>query len=136
VDGHDYWAFPEAETLAAVEHEMLAALLHNERKATYLHAVAQAFAAADEAWLRVGDFAQVRDWLLAINGIGEWSANFVLIRGLGRMDAVATPEKELLAAAHIVYGADTSPEALTQLARNVYGPHAGYWAFYLRNADR
>ena len=136
VDGADYAAFPEAETLATAGRDELAALLRNERKASYLHAIATAFAAVDEDWLRTGPYEQVRDWLLAIDGVGPWSANFVLIRGLGRMDTVATPEKELLAAARTVYGPDITPDALLDLARAVYGDHAGYWSFYLRNAAR
>ena len=52
------------------------------------------------------------------------------------MDTVATPEKELLAAARTVYGPDITPDALLDLARAVYGDHAGYWSFYLRNAAR
>jgi DNA-3-methyladenine glycosylase II len=134
VEGQEYWAFPEAEALAATGRDALAELLRNERKATYLHAVAEAFASVDEAWLRAGDYEQVREWLLAIDGIGAWSASFVLIRGLGRMDAIATPEKELLNAARSVYGSDTTPEALSRLAREVYGASAGYWSYYLRNA--
>lgn len=136
VDGAEYPAFPEAATLAAAGRDDLAALLRNERKASYLHAIAEAFASVDESWLRTGDYEQVRGWLLTIDGIGPWSANFVLIRGLGRMAAVATPEKELLAAAHNVYGPDITPDALLHLAREVYGDHAGYWSFYLRNANR
>ncbi len=136
VEGSDQWAFPQAETLAVAGRDELATLLRNERKATYLHAVAEAFAAVDEGWLRTGDYDHVREWLLAIDGIGAWSANFVLIRGLGRMDTVVTPEKELLAAAQRVYGPEMSPDALSHLAQQVYGRHAGYWAFYLRNAER
>lgn len=136
VEDAEYWAFPEAATLAAAGRDELVAVLRNERKASYLYAVAQAFAAVDEWWLRTGDYARVREWLLAIDGIGAWSASFVLIRGLGRMDAVATPEKELLASARSVYGPETSPEALTYLAQQVYGHYAGYWAYYLRNAKR
>ena len=136
VDGAAYAAFPEAGTLAMAGRDELAALLRNERKASYLRAIATAFAAVDEDWLRARPYEQVRDWLLAIDGIGPWSANFVLIRGLGRMDTVATPEKELLAAARSVYGADITPDALLHLARAVYGDHAGYWSFYLRNTTR
>lgn len=136
VDGAEYPAFPEAETLAAAGRDELVGLLHNERKASYLHAIATAFASVDEGWLRTGDDEQVRDWLLAIAGIGPWSANFVLIRGLGRMATVTTHEKELLAAARAVYGSDITPDALLHLAREIYGDYAGYWAFYLRNANR
>lgn len=134
IEGQEYCAFPEAETLAEVGRDELAALLRNERKGVYLHAAAEAFASVDEDWLRMGDYERVREWLLAIDGIGAWSANFVLIRGLGRMGAIATPEKELLTAARSIYGPDTSPEALSQLAREVYGASAGYWVYYLRNA--
>jgi DNA-3-methyladenine glycosylase II len=134
VEGQEYWAFPAAETLAAAGRDDLAALLRHERKATYLHAVAEAFATVDEDWLRAGTYEQVREWLLAIDGIGTWSASFVLIRGLGRMDAIATPEHELLAAARSVYGPDMTSEALSHLAQQVYRENAGYWAFYLRNA--
>jgi hypothetical protein len=31
---------------------------------------------------------------------------------------------------------ERTPEALSHLARNVYGENAGYWAYYLRNAGR
>ncbi len=136
VEGKEYWAFPEAEALATAGRDELAALLRHERKGAYLHVVAEAFAAVDEDWLRAGDYEQVREWLLAIDGIGAWSANFVLIRGLGRMDAIATPEKELLAAARGVYGQETTPEALSRLAQEVYGENAGYWSYYLRNVER
>jgi len=134
VDGHEYAAFPEAEGLAAASRDDLTTLLHNERKATYLHAVAEAVASVDEGWLRAGVYEEVREWLLAIDGIGAWSASFVLIRGLGRMEAIATPEKELLAAARSVYGPDTTPEELSHLAHDIYGENAGYWSYYLRNA--
>lgn len=136
LDDVEYWAFPGPETLAAIRREDLATLLRNERKAAYLHAVAEAFAAVDDEWLRTGNYEQVREWLLAIDGIGLWSSTFVLIRGLGRMESVATPEKELLSAARRVYGPDASPDALSHLARHIYGESAGYWAYYLRNADR
>jgi len=134
VEGQEYWAFPEAEALATAGRDELAALLHNKRKGAYLRAVADAFATIDESWLRAADYERVREWLLAIDGIGAWSASFVLIRGLGRMDAIATPEKELLTAARSVYGPDMTPESLSRLARDVYGENAGYWSYYLRNA--
>lgn len=44
LEGESWWAFPEAAALAATSPNDLAALLHNERKAHYLHTVARAFA--------------------------------------------------------------------------------------------
>ena len=133
VDGVTYWAFPEASALAAIEPHELGLLIRHERKGRQLAAVAQAFAQADEAWLRAGDYDQVRSWLLAIDGIGPWSADFVLIRGLGRMEQAPVAEKSLLAAARHVYGPTTTESDLESHARK-YGPWRGYWVHYLRVA--
>jgi len=72
----------------------------------------------------------VRDQLLGLPGIGPWSATFVLIRGLGRMEH-APPDKELLRAATRVYGHTGDEHELARLAAP-YGPWQGYWAHYLR----
>lgn len=133
VDGATYWAFPEAGTLAAVEPHELGLLIRHERKGNQLAAVAQAFAQVDENWLRTGGYDDVRAWLLAIDGIGPWSADFVLIRGLGRMEQTPVTEKNLLAAARRVYGPTTTSTDLEALAQK-YGGWRGYWAHYLRVA--
>jgi DNA-3-methyladenine glycosylase II len=84
----------------------------------------------DERWLRAGDYDAVEAWLRAIPGIGAWSAAFVLIRGLGRMERIAPNEPLLKAAAH-AYGEPITPARFQELAAR-YGETAGYWAFYLR----
>jgi len=103
VDGTTYRAFPSAERLAAVNPDDLLAILPNLRKAPYLHAAARAFDDVDEQWLRTGPYDEVNAWLRRIPGIGEWSATFVLIRALGRMERAST-EEALLRAASRVYG--------------------------------
>jgi DNA-3-methyladenine glycosylase II len=141
VAGTAHWAFPEAGALAAVPPGELAALLHNERKAHYLSAVAGAFARVDEAFLRTGDYEDVLSWLRQIKGIGEWSADFILLRGLGRMRQLHfTPatifERRMSSAVSRVY----SPgRALTGLLMRPlaerYGEWQGYWALYLRTGE-
>jgi DNA-3-methyladenine glycosylase II len=136
-----HWAFPEAATLAAVPLPELAELIHNERKAQYLAAVSAAFAGVDEAFLRAGDYETVLAWLRAIKGIGEWSADFILLRGLGRMQqlhftSASIFEKRMSAAVSRVYapgGALTGPE-MAPLAER-YGEQQGYWALYLRTGE-
>lgn len=135
VNGRVYRAFPEPETLAAVPFDDLQALIKNERKTGYLGAVARAFAEVDEQWLRTGDYEAVRAWLLAIDGIGAWSSHFVLVRGLGRMEDMDFAERHLLAAAQRVYGADIISAELRDRLMRLYGPHIGYWAFYLRSSS-
>jgi DNA-3-methyladenine glycosylase II len=129
VNGVTYKSFPEALTLASASPDELPALIGNERKADYLEEAARAFANADENFLRHGPYDEVEKWLRSIKGIGAWSATFVLIRGLGRMDKVSLDMKPLMAATSKVYGRTD----IATLAAH-YGPHQGYWALYLRSA--
>jgi len=141
VAGTVYWAFPEAATLAAVAPGELAALIQHERKAQYLSAVAVAFAGVDEAFLRGAAYEEVLVWLRRIKGIGEWSADFVLLRGLGRMQGLHfTPdtifEQRMSRAASRVYspGRRLSGSELRSIAQR-YGQWQGYWALYLRTGE-
>lgn len=131
LESRAYECFPGVEQLSNVPVEELEGVLGNKQKAGYLTAVAQAFSRVDEEWLRTGDYEQVREWLLGIRGIGEWSAYFVLVRGLGRMERAGTDERHLLAAASEIYGRSLTPADLQKLAEH-YGPSQGYWALYLR----
>ncbi len=130
VKGVTHTAFPDAPRLLERARD-LDAIVANQRKADYLRAAAQAFAAVDETWLRNAPYADVEAWLLAIKGIGAWSANFILIRGLGRMDRVPITEGRMLDAVRKVYGADLGEQDVIELGAH-YGDYQGYWAHYLR----
>jgi DNA-3-methyladenine glycosylase II len=131
VNGQVYWAFPEQEQLADVSVEEFTLLLKNSKRAEYLAGVVQAFKNADENFLRTAPYAEAEAWLRRIKGIGEWSAAFILLRGLGRMEQMPFSLKPILSAIEKVYGPG---ETIEKIAAR-YGPHLGYWAFYLRVAD-
>jgi DNA-3-methyladenine glycosylase II len=131
VDDQRYTAFPEPAHLADADTAELLELVGNPRRAEYLRAVARAFAAADEAWLRAAPYAEVEAWLRAIKGMGAWSTTFVLLRGLGRMDHLPVGEARLGQAAAKVYGHMLADAELAALAER-YGASRGYWAHYLR----
>jgi DNA-3-methyladenine glycosylase II len=135
VDGVVYRAFPEAATLASADPDELAAIVRNARKVGYLSAISAFFSEADEAWLRTGPIEEVTARLRDVRGVGEWSAMFILVRGLGRMEAAPTADAELLRAAGRLYnaGAPLTPAALAPLLER-YSPTRGYWAFYCRAA--
>lgn len=135
VDGERHWAFPDAEALGVASQDELFGILKNEKRATYLANVVQAFRSVDEGWLRAGNYDEVYAWLRSIKGIGEWSAAFVLIRGLGRMERLTSVEENLMRAISRVYKADqpVSREDVERIAAR-YGEYAGHWAFYMRNA--
>lgn len=133
--GMRHWAFPEAATLAQANPAELYALLPNLRRAEYLQAAAMAFAGADEGWLRGAPYAEVAAWLRAISGIGAWSASFILLRGLGRMEQLPAGEAKLAAAVSRHYGAGGAlgDSAIRTIAEH-YGAYQGYWAHYMRVA--
>jgi DNA-3-methyladenine glycosylase II len=130
VEGILYRAFPEAPELAAADPDTLRQTVRNERKAEQVANVARAFSKADEHFLRTAPYDEVEAWLLGIKGIGAWSANFIMLRGLGRMDKVPDSEKRLLEVIEQRYG----PGQRANLAEVAapYGPWQGYWAHYLR----
>jgi DNA-3-methyladenine glycosylase II len=136
VAGRTYWAFPEAPILAQADPGALYDLMPNLRRAEYLQAVAIAFSAADEQWLRSAPYAEVLAWLRGIKGIGEWSASFILLRGLGRTEQLPGGEAKLSAAAskHYGQGRTLSDQAIHDIAAH-YGAWQGYWAHYLRVAS-
>lgn len=139
-EGKHYQPFPAVGDFLQADESRLAELVGNERKTGYLLAVIHAFADVDEAFLRDAPYEDVRAWLLAIKGIGEWSATFVLSRGLGRMNQVITSNEQdtfnqsMLRAVKPVYGAIDF--ATLQQISTRYGEWEGYWAHYLKaNSD-
>ena len=133
VHEHVYRAFPEAVQIAVADYDELLQLIRNDRRTEYLIAIARAFSEVDDEFLKTAPDEVVEAWLRSIKGIGEWSATFIMIRGLGRMEHVPLSETRLLAAASQVYGhgEGVSREELKHLADG-YGHWQGYWAHYLR----
>ena len=133
IKGVEYRSFPEPSSLVAALPE-LPGLVSNKRKVEYLSSVAKAFCGVDEQWLRVAPYDEVHSWLTDIKGIGDWSAHFIMIRGLGRMEELSDIEPRLaLDVARIYLGKDEPMinEEVCQIAEK-YGKWKGYWAYYLR----
>jgi DNA-3-methyladenine glycosylase II len=130
--GMQVTAFPDLDQLRSLSRRRLEQAIGSPSKAARLEGAVAAFAQADEEFLRTGDFADVKRFLLGIPGIGPRSASFVLVRGLGRTDELA-PDDEMTAAARQVYGVDLDPDELSALAEP-YGQWRGYWAHYMRVA--
>ncbi len=132
LDGAAVFAFPDLPQLLAISEPDLRALVGNERKASRLVRAVGMWAELDERFLRHGPYEAVRQRLLDLPGIGPWSASFLLIRGLGRMERVEFDHETRLAAER-VYGRPLAEADLSQLAAR-YGDWQGYWGHYLRVA--
>jgi len=79
------WAFPARETLAAASEEDLVALGFSRAKAAYVVGLARD--EIDLAALAQLPDGEVRSRLVALHGIGEWTAEWFLARHLGRPNA-------------------------------------------------
>ena len=130
LDGIDAAAFPDLAQLRSLSRRRLEQAIGSPSKAALVDQAVAAFAQVDEDFLRTGDDAAVKRFLLDIPAIGPRSASFVLLHGLGRTDELALDD-EVTAGARQVYGLDLDAGDLRTLAEP-YGPWAGYWAQYLR----
>lgn len=138
VDGVEHFAFPEASQLFPVSAGELNTIVNNERKTEYLRAVIEAFHKVDDEFLYHAPTDEVRAWLLSIKGIGEWSAYFILFRGLGRsqplyFDAKSQPMRAFADVIDRIYGdgKHLDHQAIAKLAAP-YGEWESYWTYYLR----
>lgn len=136
--GVEYRAFPEAAELYPVSASELNLLVRNERKTDYLRAVIEAFYNVDETFLYQAPTQELREWLLNIKGIGAWSADFVLLRGLGRVEWMRMSEYSLRgdpfgkAIQKVYSNGSTLSNAERERLTRTYGDWQGYWAYYLR----
>ena len=128
LEGEVYEAFPEFDVLRPVSALEFGHLVRNERQSQYLVNVISALSQADERWLRTAPTAELTTWLRQIKGIGEWSAAFILLRGLGHMDSMLLDLKPFLRLLPQVYDKSTT---MAQL-QAYYGKWFGYWGIYMR----
>jgi len=132
VDG--LWAFPSPRALAKAGLNALVACGLSRRKAEYVHGLAQHVASGAvhlDAIKGMSD-EEARDVLMRLRGLGPWSADYILVRGLGRMDKVPSDDLGVRTIVGKYLGdggrmtAQQVEEALRPLA-----PFRGLAAFYL-----
>ena len=76
------WAFPAEERIARASEEELTALGFSRRKAEYVIGIAR----AEIDWVELATLAdeEIKARLVALRGLGEWTADWFLARHLGR----------------------------------------------------
>jgi DNA-3-methyladenine glycosylase II len=120
-------AMPELGELVELEAAEIAEAIGHRRKAALIAGVVRGVAAIGERFLATAPYAAARDALLAIPGIGPFSAADILLRGLGRMDELP-PIGQVEDDARWLYGPAYDAAAIARR----YGAQIGYWSFYLR----
>jgi DNA-3-methyladenine glycosylase II len=122
-------AMPAVADVARLDPSDVADAIGHRGKAERIVEVARGIAAIGEQRLRTARYDDARAALLAIRGVGPFSASAILLRGLGRMEALSTLtwfEDD----ARVLYGKAWDARATLRH----YGAQIGYWSYYVKTA--
>ncbi len=130
--GDGLFAHPDAARIAALAVEDLLALRFSRRKAEYLlHAAAEVASGRLLMEGRATATGLARD-LLALRGCGPWTAQYVLMRGLGFRDCVPVGDAGLTLALQRCFQLEARPgPAETQSLMAPFAPHRSLATFHL-----
>src|SRR6185437_12028157 len=137
-DDRIYRAFPTPEAIANTSNESLLTLAFSRRKAEYVRDLAIQVASGDldlEA-LRGREHGEILERLIAIRGIGRWTAEYVLLRGYGYPDALPAGDAGLRRQIMRHYQLAAPPDEAEITRRGtVWSPYRSWATLYLWNAD-
>jgi len=105
-------AHPAAEDVAGLEPMELRRMQFSGRKAEHLVGAARAVATGELPLTQLGDWpvARARHALLQQPGIGPWTSEYVLMRGIGLADCVLVGDAGLVAALQRFYALPERPD--------------------------
>ena len=87
-DGITYFAFPQPETIASSTPEELRTFKLTQRKSEYIHGIAAAAMEPEWAELTQLPDAEFVSRMTQLRGVGAWTAQWAMVRGLARPDAL------------------------------------------------
>ncbi len=133
--GHTLFAFPTPQVLAEAGHDELRAMKLSNRKAEYIHDVAirTLDGTINDSHLAGLDDDEVVEELVRCRGIGRWTAEWMLIRALGRPDVMPAGDLALKRVVSQLYfgGADITEPQLVEFGRERWSPYRGLATTYL-----
>lgn len=124
---------PTPERYAALEEAELRACGLSGRKASYIAGIAKAFA---EGRMRADDLARLDDeafceTLVALPGVGRWTAEMLLIFSLGRKNVLSLGDHGIRKGLRMLYGVkEVTPDFAASLKKR-YSPCATVASLYL-----
>lgn len=120
------YAHPDPARVAALEMEDLTALRFSRSKASYLIGVARLITegALSLEELARGSTAEAEAGLVAVRGIGTWTARYILLRGFGFPDMAPIGDSGLATALQRLHGLAERPDIKAQEASmQAFAPH-------------
>ena len=93
-----YWPFPTAEQIAQHSKRLLRLCGLSFNKTNYIYDLAKKISLKEinlEELKKIEDTNELIDAMCNIRGIGRWSAEYIAIRGFGRLDVVPADDRGL-----------------------------------------
>ena len=139
VNGQTVYAFPEPAVLVRARVGELRRMQFTVRKAEYIIGLAKRVVSGDLdlAALRARSNEEVIEMLTAVRGLGRWTAEWFLARGLGRGDVCPAGDLGVRKAFAHFYnrGRELSERAIRRRAA-AWGPHQNLVVHYLLAGQR
>ena len=133
------YAFPRAESLAIAEVEDLRQLKLSFRKAEYIQGIARGAVESGDNFAGMHDLEddEVVKQMVAIRGVGQWTAQWVLVRALARPDGFPIGDLALRRTVSSLYfdGEDINDRQLLEFSER-WSPWRSYATSYLFAALR
>lgn len=128
-EGHCYHAFPTTQAIAHARLDRLRSCGLSAKKAQTLRFLARAIDSGElnEGQISGMSTSDALKSLIALPGIGPWSAGLVMLRGLGRMDVF--PPGDVGAARGLGALLHLDPETALDDVVERFGDHRGYLYF-------
>lgn len=132
INGETYTTFPEAKNFLGSRDKVFIAT-NNTRKTDRLMEIARTFLTIDETLLKTASFEEALRTIKKLKGIGQWSAEYILLRGLGKFERSPWTDTEIINAISSMYtgGFRISDGDARRLAES-YGWYQGLWVHYLK----
>lgn len=132
VEGERYTTFPEAKKFLNARDKVLIAT-NNTRKTDRLMEITKAYATVDENFLKTAPYEEVMRAVKKLKGLGQWSADYILLRGLGRYERSPWTDTVIIDTISKIYtgGFRISDGDARKLAEQ-YGWYQGLWVHYLK----
>lgn len=135
----DLIVFPTPASLAEASVEALMECGVSRRKAEYIGGLAELLESGTvdlESWARLAD-DDIRERIMAIRGFGRWSADYLLVRGLGRADVAPADDLgiQTLLGRILGDGPRLTPDGVRS-ALEPFTPFRGLTVFYILAGSR
>jgi len=132
--GREYYSFPSESTMSTARLQRLRDLGLSGKKAGYIMGLSRQAARGrlDLEGMIGLSTEEIVGELTKIRGVGKWTAEYAVARGLGRFDALPANDAALKRVVSALYyeGREVTEEEVRHLL-DEYGHYKGYVAFYL-----